>query len=95
MKNIAILFFIFLAGCQSTRVSMSDKWDPRSKPSYVDYFDYYLLGFIGDNSVTVQKACVDQRPLGFERVHTVEDIAITVVTLGIYSPVTVKFWCGD
>lgn len=74
---------------------MGDNWDRRVPPSYVDYFDSYWWGFKGDNSVSVQKACVDQRPLGIERVQTVEDILITAVTLGIYTPATIKIWCGE
>jgi hypothetical protein len=95
MRSLTILFFVLLAGCQSTRIAMSEKWDRSSRPSYVDYFDYYWWGLSGDNSVSVQRACVDQRPLGFERVQTVEDIVIMAVTLGIYTPVTVKIWCGE
>jgi hypothetical protein len=95
MRSLTVLFFALLAGCQSTRIAMSEKWDHRNQPSYVDYFDYYWWGFSGDNSVSMQKACVDQRPLGFERVQTVEDIMITAVTLGLYTPVTVKIWCGE
>lgn len=95
MKRIALLLFILLAGCQTVRVQFSDKWDRTQRPSYTDYFDYYWWGLRGTNSVSIQKACVDQRPYGMVRSRTVEDMLITALTLGIYTPVTVKVWCGD
>lgn len=86
---------LLLAGCMTTRISFSDKWNPKSKPSYVDYFDYYWWGLKGSNEVSLQRACVDQKPIGFERSTSLEDLAITAATLGIYAPRTVKIWCGD
>lgn len=97
IRNLPLfLIYLFVSvGCMSTRVAISPKWDPHSKPAYVDYFDYYLFGFMGRNSVSLQKACVDQKPLAFERIRSIEDGIIAFWTLGIYSPMTVKVWCGD
>jgi len=83
------------AGCMSTTVQMDDKFSSSATPSYVDYFDGYLLGFIGHPEVNLQKVCVDQKPFGVEHVKTAEDGFLTIVTLGIYSPSTIKVWCDD
>lgn len=95
MKWPLVLLFTLLAGCQTVRIQFNDKWDKSLPPSYTDYFDYYWWGLRGTNSVSVQKACVDQKPYGLTKARTVEDMAITALTLGVYAPLTVKVWCGD
>lgn len=84
-----------LCGCMTTKVVFSDKWNPRSKPAYVDYFDSWWLGFYGEPEVYLQKVCMDQRPHALIRQKTAEDAVLTIFTLGIYTPTTVKIWCGE
>ena len=79
----------------STRLILNEKWNPTAKPSYVDYFDYYWFGFSGQPTVNLQKVCLDQRPHAIQRMKTPEDVVISVFTLGIYSPATVRVWCGE
>lgn len=97
MKRLAILLPLFFnSACVSTRVVLQPQgFEPYRRPDYVDYFDYYFLGFAGRNDVDLQTACMDQRPLAVEQVRGVEDGLITAMTLGIYAPLTVKVWCGD
>ncbi len=95
MRILLTAAALALCGCMTTKIVFNDKWNPDSSPSYVDYFDYYWLGFRGDPSVSVQKACVDQKPYGLIRTRTIEDGLITAITLGIYVPVTIKIWCGE
>ncbi len=86
---------IVASGCMSTKMVLSPKWDAKSKASYVDYFDYYWLGFSGHPSVALQKVCLDQKPHAVQRIKTFEDGLITFWTFGIYTPVTVRVWCGE
>lgn len=86
---------LVLTGCMSTRVSFDPKWDARSKPVLEDYFDYYLLGLIGENEINLQKVCMDQKLYGMRRFMSFQDGFITAITLGIYTPMTVRVWCGD
>lgn len=79
----------------STKVALHPKWDPSVKPTYTDYFDYYVFTLVGKNTVNLAQVCMDQKPLGFQRVKLPDDIILSVITLGIYSPVTVKVWCGE
>ena len=96
MKFIAtVLLFLITCGCMSTRVVFSEKFHLRNKPSYVDYFDSYWAGLKGHPQVALQKVCLDQQVHAFERVKTAEDGILTAITLGIYSPSTVKIWCGE
>lgn len=86
---------LLLTSCMSTRIQFSDKWDPASKAVYEDYYDFYLLGFIGRGQVNVQKVCMDQKPYAIRYLKSAEDGIITWLTLGIYSPSTVRVWCGE
>lgn len=91
----AVSVLTITAGCMSARVVFSDNFRPGTRPVYVDNFDYYWGGFKGSPQVALQKVCMDQRIHAFQRIKTAEDGILTVVTLGIYSPSTVKVWCGE
>lgn len=96
MRAIATFFAVLLlSSCMSTRVQFSPKWERSSKPVYIDYVDSYVFGFIGQPSLNLQKICMDQKPYALHSVKTAEDGIITFFTLGIYSPTTVRVWCGD
>jgi hypothetical protein len=95
MKYLILAAAIGLAGCMSTRIKLNEKFNPSDKPAYVDYVDYYFAGLAGNPELNLQKICMDQKPLGVQRMNSVEDGVITLFTLGIYSPATVKVWCGD
>lgn len=92
---LAALAVIALPGCMSSRVILDPKWEPGTRAAFEDYFDYYLFGFIGQNSLDVQKVCMDQKPLAVRRLRSGEDAVIALLTLGIYTPATVRVWCGD
>lgn len=86
---------LFLTGCMSTTIVYDSNWDRNAKPAYVDYFDSYLGGFAKKNTINIAKVCMDQKPLALRRIKTLEDGFLTLITAGIYSPTTVKIWCGD
>lgn len=93
-RIFASLLLLLSAGCTTTQLRLHSEWDKFSKPSYEDYFDYYLMAFVGREQVVLQKVCMDQKPYGVEVSRSAEDILIGVYTLGIYTPLTVKVWCG-
>jgi hypothetical protein len=79
----------------SNRVVFDPSWPGGGKPAYEDYFDQYLLGLVGKPTLNLQKVCMDQKPRAFQYFKSAEDVALTALTVGIYSPVTVRVWCGD
>jgi hypothetical protein len=87
--------FSLTAGCASSKIRLSEKWNPEAKPSYEDYLDYYFFGLSGDRGISLQKICMDQQPHAVRKLMTAEDILLTTLTFGIYVPVTVRVWCGD
>ncbi|MGE4131483.1 MAG: hypothetical protein AB7F86_07575 [Bdellovibrionales bacterium] len=95
MKVWPVLLFLVASGCVSKKVRMQTDAELPRQASYEDYFDSYFWGFVGKNSVSLEQACVDQRPLAFEKRRSGEDIFLTAITLGIYTPTTVRIWCGN
>jgi hypothetical protein len=96
MKHTMLLILAsFLTGCMSTKFVLDANWNYRTKPTYEDYFDTWWWGISGNPEVSLQKVCMDQKPLAFQRVKSPEDIIISTATLGIYAPTTVKIWCGE
>ncbi len=96
MKWMAAAYLtLALSGCMSTRVVLEPKWNSSQKASYEDYFDYYFLGLAGHPTMSLQKACMDQKIYSFKFFRSPEDVIITWLTFGIYSPATLRVWCGD
>lgn len=97
MKAVAVWIstLLFLTSCASTHIRFNDKWNPKSKPAYEDYLDYYWFGLKGRHQISLQKICVDQQPYGMRELMTGEDLFLAFITFGIYVPVTVRVWCGD
>jgi hypothetical protein len=98
VKSITLLLLclmLAMAGCMSAQMRLNEKWDSSVKPSYVDYTDYYLGGIIGGGDFNLQKICVDQKPYGFQRYISPEDVVIRTFTLQIYTPATLRVWCGN
>lgn len=94
--SVLIVLPLLAAGCVSSRVVLQGGSQTESRrPDYVDYFDYYFWGLGGSPSVDLQKVCMEQKPLIAEQARTLEDGVISLFTLGIYSSMTVRVWCGD
>ena len=83
-----------LSACISTQIQLAPAITPLIKP-YDDYNDYYLLGFVGHPKLNLNKICGEQKVLAVRRLRTGEDVLIGLVTLGIYTPTTVRIWCVD
>ena len=92
---LSAVLLLALSGCMSTRITLDPKQTRRDQPTYEDYFDYYWFGLSGKNSVDVQQVCMDQKPAEIREVKSVDDVFLTWITLGIYSPLTVQVWCGE
>lgn len=86
---------LFTAACVSSTVRYSsDGYTSHTDPDYEDHFDQYALGFVGEGEVSLQTACMDEKPKAFEVLKSSTDVMITLLTAGIYSPITARVWCG-
>ncbi len=64
-----------------------------ANPSYTGRRNYYGLGLIGEHRVNVKEICASQKVLQMQSLRSFTDASYALLTLGIYTPVTVKVWC--
>lgn len=94
MKWIATLSLV-LTGCARSQAVLRDTWTESGPPSYVDHVDGYAFGLIGAGRFNLGQICMDQTPVAIRQGLTAPDVLFTLVSLGIYSPTTIKVWCED
>lgn len=91
-----IVFALLLSSCVSTKTTIGDHSIKGLKPVYEDYFDGYLLGWAGeDDQINLNEVCLDQKPFGFQKTYSFQDGFFALISLGIYTPYTVRVWCGE
>jgi hypothetical protein len=99
VKLFLFIISITLMACQTQRVVFTDGSSstpaPLGEPVYVDHFDFYFLGLVGNNRVILQDVCMDQTIRQAQVLRDPTDLAFSVFSLGVYHPVTVRVWCGQ
>jgi hypothetical protein len=96
MNKLLLPVLLLLSGCVSSIVQTDYKLNAKAPPQYEDYFDGYLFGWVGGKEkVDLVRVCMDQKPYGFQKLHSGEDLFFAVITFGIYTPTTVRVWCGE
>lgn len=91
-----LLAFIFQAGCVSARWTAEGESIKGLQPVYEDYFDRYFFGLAGPNQeVPIAEVCLDQKPIGYKKYFSFTDGFFSVISLGIYTPITMRVWCSD
>jgi hypothetical protein len=84
------VFLVCLSGCYNLAVTNG----PSGGRSIERRHNLFALGFYGEDPVDLTKEC----PGGTGNVSarfTVEDVLLTVASVGIYSPRTVTIECGS
>lgn len=66
-----------------------------SKPDYQSSKDFFLWGLIGKRKVDVNLICKGQGAKQMQTVQTFKDGVWGAITLGVYTPHTVKIWCHN
>lgn len=64
-----------------------------SSPSYTGKRNYYWLGLVGEHHVNVKEICSSKRVLQMQSMRSFSDASYALLSLGIYTPMTVKVWC--
>lgn len=91
---IVFLFSILSVGCGTVTISPEGKtYHYTSVPDYVEQKQFYLWGLVPTHEVDVKTVCKGKSAKQMQAQHTFKDSALTLITLGIYSPRTAKVWC--
>lgn len=90
---LTILLVISLAGCSSVTIHPKQNIKYASHPTYEESFDFFLWGLIGEERVNVKNICQEKTATQMQSQATATDVILTILTLGIYAPHSVKVWC--
>ncbi|PWU12881.1 MAG: Bor family protein [Bdellovibrio sp.] len=84
---------LMFAACSTVTISPPGKTTVVStEPTYKDSKPFFLLGIVGEETVDVQKICSGP-PIQMQTQNTFLDSFLAIITIGIYTPKTVKVWC--
>lgn len=84
---------LMLGACSSVTIQPQQVAKLSSKPSYQDSRPFFMWGLVGEQRVDVKKVCGDQTVVQMQSQQTFTDGALGLITLGIYSPHTIRVWC--
>lgn len=80
--------------CSTTTIRPQGTQVTISEPSYKASEDFYFWGLMGEYHVHTNEVCKSKSVQQMQTQFTVPDALLGLVTLGIYSPRTIKVWCG-
>lgn len=94
-KGVLIsLLSLYLAGCSTVTIHPDNMPKLNNKPDYEESKDFFLYGVIGDRRVDVDVICGDKGVRQMQTQATVTDSFLTIITLSLYAPHSVKVWCN-
>lgn len=95
MKTILTILVLvgLLSGCSTMTIHPKPHSKLISKPTYQTTVPFYFWGLSGVKRVNVKQVCGEKEVVQMQTQATIEDSFFTLITLGIYSPHTVKVWC--
>ena len=95
LRSIVICSLVVLlaSSCSQVTLKRQGKRTITRKPDYSATKSFYVYGLIGEHTVDGKEVCRGRSPVQMQAVDTFVNRVLTYVTLGIYSPRTVKVWC--
>ena len=93
LKIATIFGTLFILGCSSVTLRDTGKAKATSEPSYESSKPFFFWGLAGEHHVDVKQICKGSEPKQIQSQRTFTDSLLNVITLGIYSPRTVRVWC--
>ncbi|MGZ3722485.1 MAG: Bor family protein [Bdellovibrionales bacterium] len=95
--NAKIVFltgiFLLMTGCSTVTMNPKGTAKLETNPTYEKSYPFFLFGLIGERDVYVKEACPNHPVKQIQTVDTFLDSFLGLVTIGIYTPRTVKLWC--
>jgi len=94
LKTVAALALAtVLAGCSTVTIHPASSGKLASAPTYQDSRPFFLWGLVGDERVNVVEVCANKSVKQMQSQQTFGDGVLTLLTLGLYAPHSVKVWC--
>lgn len=95
MVTLVLCATVALAGCSTVTINQQRTVAVRDEPSYEQTRDFFLWGLVGEERVNVGEVCDGNSVAQMQSQATFVNGFLTIITLGIYAPHTVKVWCED
>lgn len=93
--SLALLATLIISSCSTVTISSQDNYKTSVEPSYQRSYPFFLFGLAGEKELDVVEICQGKMPKQMQTQMTFIDGFLQVITLGIYSPRTVKLWCEN
>ncbi len=90
--GLAVLL-VAAVGCSTVTLNPAGTKRRSSEPTLVQRKSFYAFGLVGDQSIDVRMACGSQQPVQIQARTTGTDFVVSILTLGIYTPRSVRIWC--
>lgn len=84
---------ILVSACSTVTIQPKEVGQVSSKPDYQKSHHFFIMGLFGDKEIDVRKICKNTPVKQMQTVATFKDSAASIVTMGVYTPHTVKVWC--
>jgi hypothetical protein len=85
---------LILAGCSTVTLRPEGTGKLATEPTHEETLNYYFWGLRGEHRVDVRAICGDRQVEQMQAQDTFGNRVLTVLTLGIYYPRSVRVWCG-
>lgn len=93
--KVGFLFMsLLIVGCSTVTINPEVSGKLEAEPTYEERKNFYFWGLSGEHRVDVQSICSGKKPVQMQSQQTFTDGFLGVITLGIYSPHSVKVWCS-
>jgi hypothetical protein len=80
-------------GCQTVTVNPAGTVKRTTAPTVAARKSFFIWGLVGNHRVDAVAACSGRKPVQMQAQTTFVDAVLGIVTFGIYSPRSVRFWC--
>jgi len=90
---LAFLCLLMISSCSRVTVRPEGIYKISSPPSYEESLPFYIFRLVGEQHVNVKEICSGREVQQIETVETFLDRILGIVTIGIYTPRTIRVWC--
>jgi hypothetical protein len=90
---LIFLCLLMITSCSRVTVKPEGAYKLSSQPTYEESLPFFVFKLIGEQHLNVKEICGDRDIKQIEAVDTFLDRLVSCLTLGIYTPRTVRVWC--
>ena len=96
MGKIIFIFFLstLLQCCSTITIHSKQSGKFTTAPTFQKSNNYYFWGLIGEYRFNVKEICNEKEVLQIQSQATLKNLLFSFITLGIYSPHSIKIWCN-